>query len=105
MNTLNRKMSSKEPVNFGRGSGRTSRAMQAAPTRTIYIWCNDRLDYPKQLAHHLKRDDLEIVSPGWLDSDRWRGRRLSGIVVDHAARLTDKHRELLHDISSRVVQP
>jgi hypothetical protein len=68
-----------------RGSGRTTRQMQEAPYRAYYIWVNGYLSYPKNLAAHLGRQDLKIMSPGSIN----RGRNLLGIprsriVIDHA---------------------
>lgn len=68
-----------------RGTGRTTDAMKSAPIRAVYVWGNAALDYPRALARTLGRTDLEIVSPSWLTDDRWRGRELSGIILDHHA--------------------
>lgn len=73
----------------GRATGTTSRQMKAAPQGAVYVWCNDAFWYPKSLARHLGRGDLEVVSPGWLlYPHNWKGRRFSGIVLDHAVELT-----------------
>jgi hypothetical protein len=66
-----------------RGTGRTTKLILSAPKNSLFIWCNGHLSYPKSLAKNLERDDLEIVSPGFLMSDKWRGRIFSGIVIDH----------------------
>lgn len=70
-----------------RGSGRTTRQMQAAPIGSLFVWCTPRLDYPRHLARQLGRDDLRIVSPSVLDfgAERLRGwRGAPAIVLDHA---------------------
>lgn len=67
-----------------RGSGRTSNAMNQAPENAVYVWCDRHLDYPKRLARHLGRSDLQIVRPEWIVNERWRGQMFSGIIVDHA---------------------
>jgi hypothetical protein len=85
-------------VDDNRGTGRTTRQMEAAPRAAVYIWVNSRLDYPKQLARDIGRDDLIIVSPSWLDSERFRGTALSGVVLDHAALLTYRQRMILGEI-------
>ena len=72
-----------------RGTGITTRAIESAPKQAVYVWVNTRLDYPKDLAAKLGRRDLEIVSPGWLTSDQWRGRNLSAVMLDHATELSD----------------
>lgn len=69
----------------GRQSGRTTQAMQAAPRDAVFVWCNHHLDYPKDLARKLGRDDLKIVSPSWLTDRRWVGLELSALQLDHAA--------------------
>lgn len=77
-----------------RGDGATSRQMQDAPRDAVFVWCRGELSYPKQLARRLGREDLKIVGPSWLE-EGWRGQRLSGLIVDHAAVLSDKQHDLL----------
>lgn len=70
-----------------RRTGETTRQMKAAPNGAIYVWpVSSSLSYAKDLARHLGREDLEIVGPSvFLDGGvRLRGRRLSGLVLDHA---------------------
>ncbi len=66
-----------------RGTGRTANQMLAAPQKAVFVWVSlGSIDYARDLAHHIGRDDLEIIAPeqvGYL-----RGRDLSGIVFDHA---------------------
>ena len=33
-----------------RGTGETAKRMETAPKDSIYVWANNRLDYPKILA-------------------------------------------------------
>lgn len=84
-----------------RGTGKTTKQMLAAPTHSIFVWCNDRLDYPKRLAREIGRLDLQIVSPRWLE-ERWLGLMLTGIVIDHAIELTEKQQRLLDAALTRV---
>jgi hypothetical protein len=72
-----------------RGTGRTTRAMLAAKQGAIYIWCNDRLNYPKDLTKKHGRGDLKVVGPSWLTDNAWRGLKLPEIVLDHDAKLTE----------------
>jgi len=72
--------------------------MQVAPEKAVFVWVNHQLSYPKSLAEKLNRDDLEIVSPDWLSDHRWAGRAFSGIVLDHAAALTDKQWKAFHEV-------
>jgi hypothetical protein len=67
-----------------RGDGTTTKQMQAAPQKAVFIWPNHWTDYPQKLARKLGREDLVIVGPNWLTDQRWAGRDLPGIVVDHA---------------------
>ena len=83
-----------------RGSGRTTDAMHSAPPKAIYVWCNDRLDYPKRLALDIGRKDLQIVGPSWL-RDGWYGLEYPAIVVDHATHLGDEQIRLLAAATSR----
>jgi hypothetical protein len=77
------------------GTGRTTKQMQDAPQGAIYVWVNAHLKDAEKIAFRAGRTDLMIVPPWHLENDRLRGRTLTGIVVDHAARLTDaQHNEL-----------
>lgn len=71
-----------------RQSGRTAEQMRTAPTGAVFVWCNAHLYYPVALALHLGREDLEIVSPSWLDNRNIRGRIFSGVIADHECRYT-----------------
>lgn len=74
---------------MARGEGTTTKQMEAAPKGAVFVWCNGHTDYAVRLARKIGRDDLRVVSPAWLE-DRWLGLELAGIVVDHAAQLTDR---------------
>ena len=78
-----------------RGSGRTTQQMKEAPLGAIYIWLHGEVWYPKNLAAKIGRADLQIVGPMWLNSMNFQGKRLSGIVIDHATYLSDKQWKLL----------
>lgn len=54
------------------------------------------------IADKIGRTDLTIVNPSWLDSYRWRGLILSGIIVDHAAKLTDAQLAALNMASAYI---
>lgn len=85
-----------------RQGGRTSLQMCMAPACAVYIWCNSRLYYPRKLAEHLNRKDLQIVDPHWLEGMDWRGRWFSGVVVDHAAHLTEPQGMWFEAVLTRV---
>ena len=89
---------------MARGTGVTTNQMLHAPEGAVYVWVTGSLHYPKHLAHSLGRNDLEIVAPSWLSWDRWRGRRFSAIVVDHAARLTEDQYVAVETIRAYQVQ-
>jgi len=76
-------------------TGASTQQMQKAPVGAVYIWANRALTYPKNLARRIGRDDLKIVSPEWLDSSRYQGYELTGVVVDHATLLTEDQRAAL----------
>lgn len=81
-------------IDTERGTGRTTQQMLNAPHRAIFVWCVDRTDYARDLARRLGRTDLRIVSPRHLD-ERMRGLRNMVVVIDHAARLSDRQRDFL----------
>lgn len=79
-----------------RGTGNTTRQMQAAPQRAFFIWpSRNSISYAKELAHKIGRADLQIVTPDWFDDQKWRGLELSGIVVDHATHLSVRQHQSL----------
>ena len=74
---------------MARGKGATTQQMEEAPKGAIFVWCNGQTNYAALLARKIGRQDLQIKSPKWLEN-RWRGLELTGVVVDHAAQLTDR---------------
>ena len=84
-----------------RGEGATTQQMEAAPKAAVFVWCNGNTDYPRLLARKIGREDLQIKSPSWLE-DRWRELELTGVVVDHAARLTDRQWDGFQGALTRV---
>ena len=88
-----------------RGNGATTRQIENAPHGAVFVWCNGDLSYPKHIAHKLGRGDLEIVSPLWLESpQRWAGRILKGVVIDHACLMTDKQFKGYAEIKIRATR-
>jgi hypothetical protein len=85
-----------------RQTGKTTRQMQALPTGAVFVWVSNNLDYPKALARHLRRDDLQVVGPGWLTSGAWHGVELAGLDLDHAAALDGRQLEHYRKASERV---
>ena len=88
-------------INGDRGSGRTAQQMQAAPFQAVFVWCNGSLLYPRDLARHLGRPDLKIVSPAWVGPSQMTGCT-SPISVDHAANLSLEQRGAISAIKRRA---
>ena len=78
-----------------RGTGRTSKQMLEAPQKSIFVWCNSALSYPLSLAKHLGREALYIISPESIRYLWCSSKVRGGIVVDHAAYLSDRQLEEL----------
>lgn len=89
-----------------RSIGRTTKQMQEAARGAMFVWVNDFLHYPKRLALLLGRTDLEIVSPGFFDTEgRVLGREFMEVVIDHAARLTTTQWHNVELARTRIKQP
>ena len=86
---------------MARREGTTTRQMEEAPKGAVFVWCNGHTDYPRLLARKIAREDLQIKAPIWLE-DLWRGLELTGVVVDHAARLTDRQWDGFQGALTRV---
>ena len=82
--------------------GITANQMVSAPKRAVYIWCTNNLVYPKALARKLGRSDLEIHSPSFL-RERFRGRRFSGLIIDHSTELSNSEFLNYIVVMSRIV--
>jgi hypothetical protein len=70
-----------------RQTGITTQQMQHAPEGALFVWVNERLDYPLRLAAKLHRTDLLIVAPGTVTLKMVAATR-KPMVVDHAAQWT-----------------
>ena len=68
----------------GRGTGKTTRQMQAAKYGALFVWGHRDLWYPKTLARYLGRLDLDIRCTDWVKGGRWRGLQVPQMVIDHA---------------------
>jgi hypothetical protein len=74
-----------------RGSGRTTSQMKLAPENSVFIWNNEILDYPRELAASIGRFDLKILGLQCLDDIRiFSGKIYPKIIVDHASCLSDR---------------
>src|SRR5579863_5793008 len=56
------------PLNRERQTGRTTEQMKCASPHAMFIWCNNKLEYPTDLARFLDRTDLQIRSLSVLDT-------------------------------------
>jgi hypothetical protein len=85
-----------------RGMGQTTTQILHAPKNAYYVWVNGAVHYPKDLARHLGRTDIQVLSPRDLD-DYCRIAPTRPVVVDHAAplMLNDKQREILNILIAR----
>jgi hypothetical protein len=68
-----------------RQTGRTTQQIKNAVFGAVFVWVNSDIKYPTALAAKLGRHDLEVRPLSWLKPQNVRGRRFSGVVVDHAA--------------------
>ena len=87
-----------------RGSGRTSQQMLDAPPRAVFVCCKGMSGYAQCLANHLRRNDLRIVGPSWLEDEGWRGGDFSAVVLDHALQMTAGQRRGLSGLLRMVRQ-
>jgi hypothetical protein len=75
-------------VTTSSAEGRTSRQLQDAPQGALFVWCNERISYPKGLARFLKREDIEVLPLSALSFVGMCNRCPSVVIVDHAANLS-----------------
>ena len=69
--------------------------MRQAPHKAVFFWRNTEFLEATRLAVIADRDDLEIYGIDGLSDGRiemFRGQRLSGVVVDHAAKLNQEQK-------------
>ena len=83
-----------------RGTGRTTHQMQSAAQGANFVWCNQAISYPQQLARYLGCADLVVRPLSWLQLSSVVGRDFqAGVHVDHAALLGRDADEALHYLS------
>lgn len=94
-----------DPVDPNRGTGRTTRQMQAAPPNSVYIWNSAYCKAAHDIAVKAGREDLTILPASWLDQ---RARVLEVnkyVTVDHAVRLTALQQAAVDDVNTRLKPP
>lgn len=85
-----------------RGIGRTTKQMREAPQGALYIVHDGATHAFKRQAddHGL---DLMVRAQGWLDNHyNWIGSEFTGVVVDHACKLTARQSRALEDMRPYV---
>lgn len=86
-----------------RCTGRTTKQMLDAPIGAVFISCHyGALDHDRHLAVKHGRPDLKVFDSSWITSARWQGQTLTGIVIDHAAKLTQREGADLRYALTRV---
>src|SRR4051812_43787764 len=69
------------------GTNRTTNLMRYAPDMAVFVWCNDHITYPQELALSMDRPDIKVVPLLALE----RGCLLGldrFVTIDHAANLS-----------------
>ena len=60
-----------------RGTGRTTKQLVDAKLFAIFVWCNNHLEYPKELLRKLSRIDVLVIGPNFLEqSEQFRGKEM-----------------------------
>lgn len=68
-----------------RGTGRTTRQLNALKKNGVYLWCNSQVDYPRRLAAKMCRSDITVLPRSALGcADKYHGVQWSEFDVDHA---------------------
>lgn len=93
-----------DTINADRGTGRTTRQMQSAPIGAVFVWCSADVSYPRALANKIGRTDLKILPADRLadDSNWYRGEKLTGVVLDHAAVPDEREWRNLQQAMARI---
>lgn len=73
-----------------RQSGRTTKQLLALKPNALFVWCNGHMEYIRALAKHLGREDVTLVQPDYVVSDKWKGLWFSEVVLDHAYHACNK---------------
>ena len=81
-----------------RGTGRTTAQIKDAPQGAYFVTEHGaHCDYVHQLCEVLGRTDLKLMRLTYLNVNTFRGRHITGLIVDHGIRLTAEHRAcILH---------
>ena len=85
-----------------RNVGTTTRQIKSLPIGAIFIWCNNDIRYPTNLAVSIGRNDLEIVGVSFLDNLKFLGREFTGFDVDHATEINENRLKAMGIIRTRI---
>lgn len=99
-------MTHEDVVQSDRGTGRSTRQMKAAKRDAVFVIRHTSSKrYYTDLAKHIGRTDLRIKSIAEFVDRAWAygGCRFTDIVLDHAVKLTDKQREYLAQLQTRII--
>ena len=66
-----------------RGTGQTTKQIEALPKGSLLVWCIDRLHYPRYLCETIGREDIKLVGPSWIINGYWRGSLFPAAAYDH----------------------
>lgn len=83
-----------------RGTGRTTNQMREAPVGAVYVVPGKAApNYFQDLAKRLGRFDLMIVPTSQIDDRfRWAGRKYTGVILDHAVKLTPAQEKVYNEM-------
>lgn len=88
-----------------RGSGRTRSQLDKAPSKAVFVWCNDKLEYPRALAYVVGRGDITVLRSRWLDEPVLQfSRNVTDVVLDHALVLTPLQEQNIGILQARGVR-
>lgn len=87
-----------------RGDGTTTRQLQAAKPKALFIWCNEKAGYVRRLARELGVKDVYIFPRSALGSNKQHLAELeiSEIILDHALVPDSREYKQILYLQSRV---
>jgi hypothetical protein len=94
-----------DTIDQDRGTGRTTKQIMAAPYGAIYVWpVSHNVNYFNNLCMCWRRQDLQVRFPSALDyiGELCSTPVLTGIVIDHGCRLTDRQLDNLAIAEQRI---
>lgn len=83
------------PIGYPRGRGITTNQILTAPPYSIYLWLNERIDYPQSIARKYNRTDIVFIPYRRFMSDM-HSKKIElndPIIIDHSC---FEHPDLMH---------